>query len=83
MNVFLTREAQKQYIKLNQLDKEKIDKKIILLKNEPFIGKKLSGEYKETRSLKAWPYRIIYFINERKKEIWIVSILHRQGVYKK
>ncbi|MFH0979655.1 MAG: type II toxin-antitoxin system RelE/ParE family toxin [Candidatus Roizmanbacteria bacterium] len=83
MNVFLTQEAQKQYKKLSQPDKEKIDKKIILLKNEPFTGKKLTGEYKETRSLKAWPYRIIYFINERKKEIWIVSILHRQGVYKK
>ncbi len=83
MNVFLTKEAQKQYKKLTQSDKEKIDKKIILLKNEPFIGKKLSGEYKETKSLKAWPYRIVYFINERKKEIWIVTILHRQGAYKK
>lgn len=81
MNVFLTREAQKQYKKLTQSNKEKIDKKIILLEKEPFIGKKLSGEYKETRSLKAWPYRIVYFINERKKEIWIVSILHRQGAY--
>lgn len=77
MNVFLTREAQKQYKKLTQSDKGKIDKKIILLKNEPFIGKKLSGKYKETRSLKVWPYRIVYFINERKKEIWIVLILHR------
>lgn len=77
MSVFLTREAQKQYKKLTQSDKGKIDKKIILLKNEPFIGKKLSGKYKETRSLKVWPYRIVYFINERKKEIWIVLILHR------
>jgi len=83
MSVFLTKEAQKQYKKLTQSDKEKIDKKEILLKNEPFTGKKLSGKYKEIRSLKAWPYRIIYFFNERKKEIWIVSILHRQGVYKK
>jgi len=83
MNVFLTREAQKQYKNLSQPDKEKIDKKTILLDNEPFIGKKLSGEYKETRSLKAWPYRVVYFINERKKEIWTVSILHRQGVYQK
>lgn len=83
MNVFLTREAQEQYKKLIQSDREKIDKKIILLKKEPFIGKKLTGKYKETRSLKAWPYRIVYFINERKNEIWIVSILHRQGVYKK
>ena len=83
MNVFLTQEAQKQYKKLTKSDKEKIKKKIILLDKEPFIGKKLTGEYKETRSLKAWPYRIIYFIDKRKKEIWIVSILHRQGVYKK
>jgi len=83
MNLFLTREAEKQYKKLTQSDKEKIDKKIILLEKEPFSGKKLSGEYKETMSLKAWPYRMIYIINERKNKIWIVSILHRQGAYKK
>lgn len=83
MNVFLTIEAEKQYKKLTQSDKNKIDKKTSLLINEPLSGKKLSGEYKETMSLKAWPYQIIYMINERKNEIWIVSILHRQGAYKK
>ncbi|MBI4226393.1 type II toxin-antitoxin system RelE/ParE family toxin [Candidatus Roizmanbacteria bacterium] len=82
MQIFLTKEAQKQYRKLPKSETEKINKKFILLSGEPPAGKKLSGEYKETRSLKAWPYRIIYFINEKQQEIWIISIIHRQGAYK-
>ena len=82
MDVFLTEEARKQYKKLSKAEKDKVDKKIILLFKEPFIGKKLTGEYKNFKSLKAWPYRIIYWIDEPKKIIWVISILHRQGAYK-
>lgn len=83
MQIFLTKEAQKQYKKLPKIEREKINKKFVLLTKEPLAGKKLSGEFKETRSLKAWPYRIIYFIDEKQQQIWIVSIIHRQGAYKK
>lgn len=82
MQVFLTKEAQKQYKKLPTAEVEKIKKKLILLNSEPLVGKKMSGEYKETRSLKAWPYRIIYFLDEKLREIWVVSIVHRQGAYR-
>lgn len=82
MKVIFSKEAQKQYGRLAESDKKKIDKKISLLSSQPFVGKKLSGEYKDLRSLKAWPYRIIYVTDEIQKEIWIVSIIHRQGAYK-
>lgn len=82
MQLYLTKEAQKQYTKLAKNEKNKIEKKIVYLKKNPFAGKKLGGEYKNFRSLKSWPYRIIYRIYEQKKEIWIISILHRQGAYK-
>lgn len=83
MDVLLTKEANKQYKRLIGADKEKIDKKILLLFRDSYSGKKLSGEFIGKLSLKAWPYRIIYIIDESKKIIWILSILHHQGVYKK
>lgn len=82
MHVFLTREAEKQYQSLPKIEKEKISKKLILLKNDPLAGKKLLGELRGLRSLKTWPYRVIYDLDQRRQEVWIVSILHRQGVYK-
>lgn len=82
MRIFLTKEAYKQYLKLKQSNRNKIEKKISFLILNPFAGKKLTGEYKNIKSLRAWPFRIIYFINERQKEVWIVSIIHRQGAYK-
>jgi mRNA-degrading endonuclease RelE of RelBE toxin-antitoxin system len=81
MDVLLTKEAQKQYNKLIKTDKIKIDKKILLLFSDSSAGKKLSGEFKGKCSLKAWPYRIIYIVEESKKAIWILSIIHRQGAY--
>ena len=35
---------------------------LIQLEINPFIGKKLKGEYKNQWSLRVWPYRIIYEI---------------------
>lgn len=81
MKIFITKEAQKQYFHLNESDKSKINKKLSLLKKDPLSGKKLLGELAGTRSLKAWPYRIIYTVDSKHKEIWIVSLLHRQGAY--
>ncbi len=77
-----TKEAQKQYSKLKQSDRLKIDKKLRSIVSDPCSGNKLSGEHENEHSLKAWPYRIIYVIFTLRKEVWITSILHRQGAYK-
>lgn len=82
MKVFLTSDTQKQYDKLGKKDKNKINKKLILLAISPFSGKKLSGEFEGSYTLRAWPYRIIYSIFLVRHEVWIESILHRQGAYK-
>jgi len=82
MQVTLSKEANKQYSKIPKQDKNKVKKKLLLLVENSFAGKKLSGKYAKLRSLKSWPYRIIYLILEKEKEVWIVSILHRQGAYK-
>jgi mRNA-degrading endonuclease RelE of RelBE toxin-antitoxin system len=82
MKVRITPKASKQYNRLPKIEQVKIKKKLLVLEQYPQEGKKLSGEYSELRSLKAWPYRIIYFIDNRQKKIFIVTLAHRQGVYK-
>jgi len=82
MKVFITSEAKKQFRRLPKNQQSKIKKKLLLIQNSPLSGKKLTGKLKPYRSLKAWPYRIIYWINSRSKQAWIISILHRQHAYK-
>lgn len=82
MEITVTPQAQRQFASIPVSQKKKNAKKIFILESSPFAGKKLSGALSSSRSLKAWPYRIIYYIDNTHKKIWITSILHRQGVYK-
>lgn len=82
MQVIITPKATRQYNHLPKSEQAKIKKKLSLLETESLAGKKLSGEFSELRSLRAWPYRIIYYIAEEKQIIYVTTILHRQGVYK-
>jgi len=82
MQVIVTPRALKHYNRVPKFDQIKVKKKIQALEQNPQEGKKLSGEYAKLRSLKAWPYRIIYYIDSAQKKIFIVTIAHRQGVYK-
>lgn len=79
LQVIITPKAQKQYEHLPHIQQTKIKKKLSTLENDPYAGKKLFGELAELRSLRVWPYRIIYYINKNK--IFITSIVHRQGAY--
>lgn len=82
MQVIITPKALKQYNHIPKTDQAKIKKKLLVLEQDSQEGKKLSGEFAELRSLRAWPYRIIYYINNKQKKIFITTIAHRQGVYK-
>jgi len=82
MDVILAKEAQKQYKRLPQTEKQKIKKKIAVLLENPSSGKRLEGKLAGRQVIRAWPYRIIYSVNKDKNRIEISDILHRQGVYK-
>lgn len=82
LKVIVTPEAVKQFKHLPISEQAKIKKKLLSLENNPLAGKKLSGELSQLRSLKVWPYRVIYYIDQNKQNIFITSILHRQGAYK-
>lgn len=83
MNVAFSKDAQRQYKHLPKPQQTKIHKKLIGLAQNPYTGKKLEGELKNLFSLRAWPYRILYEINENEQRIEIHKIAHRQGVYKR
>ncbi|OGG14799.1 hypothetical protein A2773_06895 [Candidatus Gottesmanbacteria bacterium RIFCSPHIGHO2_01_FULL_39_10] len=80
MNLSYKPQVIKQLKKLPLSEKKKVIRKLELLANDPLTGKQLKGELAGFRSLRVWPYRIIYEIS--KDEITVYSIAHRQGVYK-
>lgn len=82
MRLLFTERAKKDYSGLPKPEQKKAARKIDLLEENPLIGKKLSGKLVDFRCLRFWPYRIIYHIEQKKKEVWIDHIIHRQGAYK-
>ena len=82
MKVEYSDTAQKQLKKLPKNKQIKVLKKIEKLKNDPYISKKLKGEFEGLRSLKVWPYRIIYRYLPQDKLFFINVVQHRQKVYK-
>ena len=53
-----------------------------MLGEEPRIGKPLKGKFKNLLSLRVGNYRIIYTLNEERKEILIITIEHRKSAYR-
>ena len=82
MIVILSKNARKDYEHLPKSEQAKIKKKLLFLEQTPNIGKKLSGDLEGIRSLRAWPYRIFYEVNNEENRIEVHRIKHRQGAYK-
>lgn len=80
VNIILSKKAKKNLSDLPQKEQQKVIKKLHLLENEPLAGKCLTGELKSFRSLRAWPYRILYEF--AKPTVVVHRILHRQDAYK-
>ena len=82
MKVEYSHTAGKQIKKLPKDKQIKVLATIEKLKNDPYAGKKLKGEFQKLRSLKVWPYRIIYRYLPQEKLLFINVIKHRQKAYK-
>ena len=82
MQVILSKIAEKHYKKLPKTEKVKVKRKLVSLQANPLLGKKLEAELQESRSLRAWPYRIIYKVDFVRDVMEVSDILHRQGAYK-
>ena len=75
-------QAKKNLKKIAKKDKPDIFSALFNLRENPYLGKKLSGKLKNQYSLRIRIYRIIYRIYKSKLTILILRIGHRQGVYK-
>ena len=82
MYVVLSKNARKDYERLSKPEQAKVRKKLVFLEQTPNAGKKLTGELAGIRSLRAWPYRIFYEVDEEENRIEVHRIKHRQGAYK-
>lgn len=82
MDIILSKNATKQFKHLPKTEQSKIRKKLIALKEDPYAGKQLSGDLSGLFSFRAWPHRIIYEINKKKKIVEVSKIVHRQGAYR-
>ena len=82
IRVRYSRTSLKQLKKLPKAKQLEVLKKIEKLKNYPLSGKKLKGPLNKFRSLRSWPYRIIYQYQNSEEVIKINVIQYRQSSYK-
>ncbi|MEK7496697.1 MAG: type II toxin-antitoxin system RelE/ParE family toxin [Patescibacteria group bacterium] len=74
--------AQKELKKLPKKDYYRVLAAFVVLSANPFVGKKMKGEFTGQYNYRVWPYRIVYEIYNEKLMILVITIGHRQGVYK-
>lgn len=65
--------------RLERATQIKVLNEINILKNDPFTGKPLHGDWKGVYSLRIGMYRILYLIKE--KEVHLLHVGHRKHVY--
>lgn len=75
-------EAEKQLARLPRKDQARIWVGIRSLRNDPFSGKKLDGELEGIYSLRIGTYRVLYEIYKDRVLVVVLTVGHRQGVYK-
>lgn len=73
--------ARKQLDRIPEYDRVRVLASLAVISNNPYIGKKLKGDFKGLYSYRVWPYRILYKIIQRKLLIVVIRIGHRQEVY--
>ncbi len=82
MEIIIAPEALKKLKRITARDRKKIEQKIKIIQSDPLAGKLLLGEWSGNRSMRAWPFRIIYSIDTETQIIYIRHINYRGSVYK-
>lgn len=80
--VLLTKKAETSLDKASDLIRKKIIRALNLLESDPFVGKPLKAEFAGLWTMRAWPFRIIYEIKQRKLIVIVLIISHRKDVYR-
>lgn len=80
--VRLANSAKRGFKKLDKRFQEKVLESLRLLKNSPFLGEKMGGEFQGSYKIKIPPVRIIYTVDIKNKIIWVRAVGHRGDIYK-
>lgn len=81
-DLLVKRVAEKQLERLSHKDQKRVWLAIEYLRNDPFLGKKLAGELEGIYSLRVGTYRVLYEIYKDRILVVVLTVGHRQGVYK-
>jgi mRNA interferase RelE/StbE len=74
--------AKKELANLEEVDRIRARVVLEAIQNNPFSGKKLTGELPNQYSMRAWPFRVIYEIRKNELIILVLRIRHRKDAYK-
>jgi len=80
-NIEFEPEALKFFKKQDKLIQKRIGKKIESLKQNPEIGKPLTGKLSGLWSLRIGDYRTIYQIKNNELIVLVLKIGHRKNIY--
>lgn len=78
----MTKQVDKQFEGLHKKDQKRVQAAFEVLKENPLAGKQLEGKYKGLRSLRVWPYRILYVVDHGVITVTVMKIGHRKDVYR-
>ena len=67
--------------KLDNINKERVEKKLRELKINPRLGKPLIGKLSGLWSLRIGDYRALYRIKQDALEVWVIKLGHRKNIY--
>jgi len=85
-NVYLSREAEKYYLELPPREKLRFNQIIDRLEENPFYYlvhiKKMAG-FKNRYRYREGDYRVVYLVDKRKKDVYVIVIRGRGDVYKR
>lgn len=79
--LLLTRRFQKNFERLDAKTQGRVKQALLNIREDPNIGKRLTGDLAGEFSYRIGDYRIIYTIE--KDDIFIEIVRHRRDVYKK
>ena len=85
-NLIFSKEFEKQFDKLGDKTLQKrVLKKVLTLKSNPFQGKRLTAMEDDILGnlfrIRIGDFRVVYGINQRTNEIYLVTLGHRRNIY--
>ncbi|MBI3386078.1 type II toxin-antitoxin system RelE/ParE family toxin [Candidatus Gottesmanbacteria bacterium] len=78
----LPQSVQKHAKRLPKHIQKRLPHAFLLLKANPIAGEKLQGKLSRLYKYRLGDYRIVYSFDTKTSRVVVVSIEHRQGVYK-